>query len=69
MGFTKRYINRENLLQFKRRKISELVSFINNSDCLIIEDSWSEKICDLVGSTTNKDILFNKLKEIGFYES
>lgn len=69
MGFNKRYINKENLSIFKKKKLSELVSFISKPDCLIIEDSWSSKICDLVNSSNDKVILHNKLKEIGFYES
>lgn len=68
MGFNKRYISRENLSYYKVKTVKELISFIKNPDCLIIEDSYSEKICNIVNNT-KQEFLYSKLKEIGFYES
>lgn len=68
MGFNKRYISKQNLQQFKKRNITELISFIKNPDCIIIEDKYSRDICEMVDNF-NKQKLLIKLKEIGFYES
>lgn len=68
MGFNKRYINKNNLSNYKTKKIEDLILFIKKPDCLIIEDSYSENICNIVTST-KKELLLSKLKEIGFYES
>lgn len=68
MGFNKRYINEEILSLYKRKSVKELISFIRKSDCLIIEDSYSEIIYDII-INTKKQQLHSKLKEIGFYES
>jgi hypothetical protein len=48
MGFNKRYINKEGIIIKYREGLESLVRFISMSDCLIIEDEFSEKIVDIV---------------------
>lgn len=68
MGFNKRHINKKLLSDYKKRNINDLISFIRNPDALIIEDNFSNKVCNIVLKTKN-EFLVKKLKDIGFYES
>lgn len=69
MGFNKRFINKKNLELFKKQELSSLINYITNPDCLFIEDDFSQKVCKIVGETKNREIMYQKLTEIGFYES
>jgi len=48
MGFNKRYINKENVIMKYREGLESLVRYISMSDCLIIEDEFSEQVVDIV---------------------
>jgi len=48
MGFNKRYLNKENIINVYNEGLPKLVQFIINTDCLIFEDKFSEKISDIV---------------------
>ena len=48
MGFNKRYINKENVIMKYKEGLESLVRYISMSDCLIIEDEFSEQIVDIV---------------------
>jgi len=69
MGFNKRFITRKNLDIVKEQGIQSLITYITNPDCLFIEDDYCKKVCDIVGTSKNKEVMIEKLIEIGFYES
>ena len=69
MGFNKRYITKKNLDIVKKDGLDYLIRYITNPDCLIIEDEYSSKVCEIVGKTKSKTDIKKKLIEIGFYES
>lgn len=69
MGFNKRYISKESLEIFKSQSVIQLIGHILRPDCLIIEDDYSEKICNIIRETKNKTDVEKKLIQIGFYES
>lgn len=69
MSFNKRYISKSNLESLRTQKLDFLVKFILRPDCLIIQDSFSQNICDIVKSTSDISLLNQKLIEVGFYES
>ena len=48
MGFNKRYINKEGIIMKYKEGLESLVRYISMSDCLIIEDEFSEQIVDIV---------------------
>jgi hypothetical protein len=48
MGFNKRYINKESVIMKYKEGLESLVRYISMSDCLIIEDEFSEKVVDIV---------------------
>jgi hypothetical protein len=48
MGFNKRYINKENIIMKYKEGLESLVRYISMSDCLIIEDEFSEQVVDIV---------------------
>jgi hypothetical protein len=48
MGFNKRYINKEGIIMKYREGLESLVRYISMSDCLIIEDEFSEQVVDIV---------------------
>ena len=51
MGFNKRYINKESLSSFRNKKSDDLVFYLTNPDCIIIEDEYSENIFNIVKNT------------------
>lgn len=63
MGFNKRYLNKENIMNVYSQGLPKLVQFIENTDCLIFEDDFSEEISDIV---LNYDfpILEEKINEL-----
>jgi hypothetical protein len=63
MGFTKRYISKKSLETAKKRGLNYFINYITKPDSLIIEDSFSNKICDIVLSKTD---VKQKLEKIGF---
>lgn len=48
MGFNKRYINKEGIIIKYKEGLESLVRYISMSDCLIIEDEFSEQVVDIV---------------------
>lgn len=48
MGFNKSYINKERVILKYREGLESLVQYISMSDCLIIEDDFSELVVDIV---------------------
>jgi hypothetical protein len=48
MGFNKRFVNRDNIIVRYNQGIGILVEYITNTDCLIIEDNFSEKVVDFI---------------------
>jgi hypothetical protein len=48
MGFNKRYINKEGIILKYKEGLESLVRYISMSDCLIIEDEFSEQVVDIV---------------------
>ena len=49
MGFNKRYLSKEKILTvYQNQGLKKLISFIENTDCLIIEDEFSEDVSDIV---------------------
>ena len=63
MGFNKRYLSKEKILNVYSSGLTSLVQFIENSDCLIFEDEFSEEMSDIV---LNYDfpILQEKINEL-----
>lgn len=64
MGFNKRYLNKENIINvYNSQGLPNLINFIVNNDCLIFEDDFSEEISDIV---LNYDfpILEEKINEL-----
>lgn len=66
MGFNKRYINKESLMEYKKQGLQSLINFIKKPDSLIIEDEFSQKVCNIVLEADEKH-LFSELSKIGFY--
>ena len=48
MGFNKNHINREGIITKYREGLESLVRYISMSDCIIIEDDFSENVIDIV---------------------
>ena len=48
MEFNKRYINKEGIIMKYREGLESLVRYISMSDCLVIEDDFSEYVVDIV---------------------
>ena len=49
MGFNTRYLSKEKILTvYQSQGLKKLISFIENTDCLIIEDEFSEDVSDIV---------------------
>ena len=66
MGFNKRYINEDKIKQIlKEDGLQYLIEFIKKPDALIIEDDFSEKVCDIIRENEMK--AFMKLAEMGLY--
>ena len=63
MGFNKRYLNKEKIISVYNQGLPSLINFIENTDCLIFEDDFSEEISDMV---LNYDfpILQEKINEL-----
>ena len=52
MGFNSRYINETTIREIvKEEDLEYLIQFIKKPDTLIIEDEFSEKICDIIENT------------------
>ena len=63
MGFNKRYLNKESIINVYNQGLPNLIRFIENTDYLIFEDEFSEEISDMV---LNYDfpILEEKINEL-----
>ena len=48
MEFNKSYINKEGIIMKYKEGLESLVRYISMSDCLVIEDEFSEQVVDIV---------------------
>jgi hypothetical protein len=48
MEFNKSHISKESIISRYRDGLESLVRYISMSDCLIIEDEFSERVVDIV---------------------
>jgi len=48
MGFSKRYLNKERILKVYGKGLPSLISYIENTECLIFEDDFSEEVSDII---------------------
>jgi len=48
MGFNKNYINKEGIITKYKEGLESLVRYISMSDCIVIEDDFSEYVIDIV---------------------
>ena len=48
MGFKKRYLNREKILNVYNQGLPKLISLIENNECLIFEVDFSEEVSDII---------------------
>jgi hypothetical protein len=48
MEFNKNYINKESIITKYKEGLESLVRYISMSDCLVIEDDFSENVIDIV---------------------
>lgn len=48
MEFNKRHINKEGIITKYREGLESLVRYISMSDCIVIEDDFSEYVIDIV---------------------
>lgn len=65
MGFNKRYVNSEIIKRVLREGgIESLITFIKKPDALIIEDGYSEKVCDIILNSTSEDDVLGKILNI-----
>ena len=75
MGFNKRFLSREKIMTVYSQGLPKLVQFIENTDCLIFEDDFSEEISDIILNYDyhNKyylffyKIIFIRLKTYSYY--
>lgn len=63
MGDNKRTLSKEKILNVYQKGLPNLIRFIENTDCLVFEDDFSEEISDIV---LNDDfpILQEKINEL-----
>ena len=65
MGFNKRYVNSEIIRRVLREDgIESLITFIKKPDALIIEDEYSEKVCDIILNSNSEDDVLGKILNI-----
>jgi len=48
MEFKKNHINKEGIITKYREGLESLVRYISTSDCIVIEDDFSEMVLDIV---------------------
>jgi hypothetical protein len=67
MSFNSRYISETRIGEIvKEEDLEYLIQFIKKPDSLIIEDEFSEKICDIILNNDEKFVLTELLK-MGLY--
>lgn len=63
MGFNSRYIDEKMIRSLlKEEGLEYLIQYVKKPDTLIIEDEFSEKICDIIRDNDEKHILVEFLK-------
>jgi hypothetical protein len=67
MGFNKRYINKESLISARNKGLDSLINLVKKPDCLIIDDEFSDRVCQIILNTEYM-YLFTELSKIGFYD-
>lgn len=68
MSFNSRYISETRIGEIvKEEDLEYLIQFIKKPDSLIIEDEFSEKICDIILNNDGKFVLTELLK-MGLYD-
>lgn len=62
MSFNKRRVNEEKIMEILNLEgVDYLIDFIKKPDVLIIEDEFSENICDIIRDNDEKHILVELL--------
>jgi hypothetical protein len=65
MGFNKRYVNKKIIKTvLSEDGIDTLINFIKKPDALIIEDDYSQKVCNIILNSENGDDILNKILEL-----
>ena len=66
MSFNKRYIDEEVIRTILREDgFKTLISFVRSPDALIVNDAFSQKICDIIKENNDDDTtVFEKLLEL-----
>ncbi|MFN7656223.1 MAG: hypothetical protein ACK5OW_00370 [bacterium] len=65
MGFNKRYVNKKIIKTvLSEDGIDALINFIKKPDALIIEDVYSQKVCDIILDNQSGDDILNKILNI-----
>jgi hypothetical protein len=67
MGFNKRYIDKESIILARNQGLKYLINYIKKPDSLIIQDNFSQKICDIILNEDEKN-LASKLMFAGLYD-
>lgn len=67
MGFNKRYIDKESIILARNQGLEYLINYIKKPDSLIIQDNFSQKICDIILNEDEKT-LTSKLMSAGLYD-
>jgi hypothetical protein len=66
MSFNKRYIDEEVIRTILREDgFKTLIDFVRSPDALIINDNFSQKVCDIIKENNDDDTtVFEKLLEL-----
>lgn len=66
MSFNKRYIDEEVIRTILREDgFKTLIDFVRSPDALIINDNFSQKVCDIIKENDDDDnTIFEKLLEL-----
>ena len=64
MGFNKRYLNKENITKIYSQGLSQLIQYINNSDCIIIEDDFAEGVSDIIFNYENLSLMESEINNL-----
>lgn len=62
MGFNKRYINRKNLQEQRKGGIKNLINFVTKPDALVIEDKFSQNVCNIIFNSKKIELELEKIE-------
>ena len=67
MGYNKRYLNKEVINTILREDgIQSLIRYISKPNTLIMEDEYSQKVCDIILKRQEDDDILNKILELNY---